>query len=470
MIWTILFLGLSLRLISLNQSLWLDEAINTLAVKNYSLFDLLTQYSRADFHPPGWFIILWFWTKVFGYSEVAVRMPSVIFGTLTIWFVYLIAKKLVSKKLGLLAALIIAVNPLHIYYSQEARMYSLATLAVLANILLLIKLIKVEKLNLIFLIGSNLFVLASDYIAYFIFPAQLIFLFILQKGEIIKKWFIALAIAVLLGVWWIPIFLGQLNVGSIASANLPTWKFVAGSFDFKTIPLTFVKFIIGRISLADKVVYALVLLPLLSLFGYLLWKGIKSIGGFPRKLLIAWLTIPLLVATTVSLVVPVYNYFRVLFVLPPFIILVGMGILSFKQRIKYFFAVAVIAVELFSTAVYLFNPTYQREDWRGLVNFFKAQTSSSIILFESSGTLPSFDYYAKDLLNAKGALRDFPANSENDVIDLSDLGKDVYLVDYLVEISDAQRLVAKKLTTLGYNQTDIKNFNGVGFIYHYVKE
>lgn len=469
MIWVILALGLILRLISLNQSLWLDEAINTLAVKNYSLLDLITQYAKADFHPPGWFIILWFWGKLFGYSEIAVRLPSVIFGVITIYITYLIGKKLVSRNLGLIAALLTSVNPLHIYYSQEARMYVLATLAVSVNILLLLKLIKGNKLNLIFLILSNVAVLASDYIAYFIFPAQLVFLIILKEGEIIKKWVMALAGAVVLGIWWLPTFLGQLNVGLVASANLPTWKFVAGAFDFKTLPLTFVKFIIGRISLADKIIYGAVLLPVCSLFAFLLWKGIKSLNNFPQKLLIILIIVPLLIATAISFVVPVYSYFRVLYVLPLFLILVSLGIFSMK-RLKYIFLGAVILIELFCTLVYLLNPIYQREDWKGLVDFLRDKPA--LVLFESSGTLPPFDYYAKGSLNAKGALRDFPAKNESAVSDLGALLKDskeAYLVDYLVEISDPNRLVGKKLSKLNYKQADIKNFNGVGFVYHYVK-
>jgi len=464
MIWLILLLGFILRLISLNQSLWLDEAINTLAVKNYSLVDLVTQYARADFHPPGWFILLWFWTKRFGYSEIAVRIPPVIFGLLTIWTTYLIGKKLVSKRVGMVAALLISINPLHIYYSQEARMYALATLAVTVNILLLLKLVKGEKLNLIFLILGNIFVLLSDYIAYFIFPAQLVFL-LFYKKEFLKKWFIALFWAFLLGVWWLPTFLGQLDVGSSASANLPTWKFVVGAFDFKTLPLTFVKFIIGRISLVDKTLYAVILIPVCSLFAFLLYRGVKSINDFPKKLLIIWLIIPPLLATAISFALPVYNYFRVLFVLPAFIILVSLGILSFRKWQKLFL-ISIVLIELFCSMVYLTNPSYQREDWKEMVNFLRDK--QALVLFESSGTLPPFDYYAKGELNAKGALKDFPAKSPDEVIDLDNSG-DVYLVNYLVEISDQNRLVAKKLTELGYKQVDIKNFTGVGFVYHYVK-
>jgi len=472
LIWLIILFGLALRVISLDQSLWLDEAINTLAVKNYSFFDLITQYARADFHPPGWFIILWFWTRVFGYSEIAVRVPSVIFGILTVYITYLIGRKLVSIHLGLISALLLAINPLHIYYSQEARMYALATLAVAMNILLFIKILKGERLHLILLILSNIFVLASDYIAYFIFPAQLIFLIILQKREVLKRWGMAFILAIASGIWWLPTFLGQLDVGSVASANLPAWKFIVGGFDFKTLPLTFVKFIIGRISLADKIIYAAVLLPVCSLFIFLLFRAVKYLDNFNRKLLIIWVIVPLLIATVISTFIPVYNYFRVLFVLPSFVILIASGLLSFKGKVRYVFLIIVVLIEFFCSFIYLLNPVFQREDWKGVVSFLNKE-QQSIILFESSGTLPSFDYYAQNNLNAKGALKDFPAKDESAVSGLENLledTKDIYLVDYLVQISDPNRLVAKKLVNLGYEQVDVKNFSGVGFVYHYIKD
>lgn len=469
MIWIVLVTGLLLRVTSLNQSLWLDEGINVMAAKNFSFFGMITKYAVADFHPPAWFAILWSWGKVFGYSEIAVRLPSVLFGVLTIYITYLIGKKLVSQNLGLMAALLLSVNPLHIYYSQEARMYAGAAFAVAINVYLLTKIIKGEKLSLVPLILSDIFILMFDYIAYFIFPAQLIFL-LLTKKEVVKKWVMAFVASLLLSIWWLPIFLSQLDTGAAASSNLPTWKFVVGGFDLKTLPTTFVKIIIGRISLTDKLLYAVLLLPISSLFAFLLWRGIKSLSSFPRNLLIAWVIIPPVIAVIASLLIPVYSYFRVLFIIPGFVILTANGILSFKDKLRYGFLVTVILIEVFCASVYLLNPSFQREDWRGLVNFLKSQ-KSSIILFESSGTLPPFDYYAKESLNAKGALKDFPAKDENSVSDLGDLVKsyrEVYLVDYLVQISDPNRLVAKKLMDLGYKQADVKDFHGVGFVYHYV--
>ncbi len=470
MIWLILSLGITLRLISLNQSLRLDEAINVMAAKSYSFYGMITQYAVADFHPPGWFIILWNFGKIFGYSEIVVRLPAVIFGVVTLYFTYLIGKKLISKNLGLLSALLLSVNPLHIYYSQDARMYALATMAVSINIFLLIKLIKGEKLNPILLILSNIGVLSADYISYFIFPAQFALILILKRGEIFKKWLTALLLAVALGIWWVPVFLNQLDVGAVASANLPTWKFVVGGFDFKALPLTFVKFIIGRISLADKFIYGLILLPICSLFAVLLLRAIRASDNLSKKLLLMWIAIPIFLGIITSLFIPVYSYFRLLPVLPGFLVLTSFGILSFKGKLRYLFLIMVILIQLVSSLIYLTNPVFQREDWRGVVKFLT--NKRAMILFESSGTLPPFDYYAGNTLNAKGALKNFPANSEDEIVDLADLLKDyqeVYLVDYLVQISDPQRLVAKKLGDLDYKQTDIQNFNGVGFIYHYVK-
>lgn len=469
MIWGILSLGLILRLISLNQSLWLDEAINVMAAKSYSFLGILTEYAKADFHPPLYFAIIWIWTKLFGFSEIIVRLPSVIFGLLTIWLVYLTGRKVYSKKLGILAAFLLALNPLHIYYSQEARMYSLATLAVGLNFLLFIKLIKNEKVNFIFIIFSDLLILMSDYVAYLVFPAQLLFILLLKKNYLLKKWSISLLIALIVSSFWIPVFLNQINIGYRVSSDIPLWKITVGSFDVKNIVLTYIKFIIGRISYPDKLIYAGMLMPICLLSGYFLLRGIGFISVFNRKLLLTWLIIPTLLASLISLLVPIYSYFRLLFLLPAFLILISFGILSLKKY-QNIFLMVFIFIEIFATLTYLVNPVFQREDWRGLVTFLKSKQNMNI-LFESSGSFLPFDYYANNQITGIGALKNFPAGNLGDIKDLEfELNKkDVYLVDYLVGISDPSRLVKKSLLSLGYQQVSVYNFNGVGFVYYFKK-
>lgn len=472
MIWLVLLIGFILRLISLNQSLWLDEAINVLGAKNNSFLGMVTNYARFDFHPPGYFAILWLWSKTFGFSEVSVRMPSVIFGVATIFFVYLIGWKLHSRVLGLIAALLVSVNPLNIYYSQEARMYIFAATAVSLNFLLFVKLLKNEGPNKIFLFLSNLLVLLSDYLTYLIFPAQFTVLLSLKKLQVFKTWFISLIFAILAFSWWVPIFLAQVNIGLITSQNIPGWKMVVGDFGIKSLFLTYVKFIIGRISYPDNMIYVLFFLPVGLLFLFLIWQAIVSSNKLHRTILLSWIGLPIISAWLISILVPIYSYFRMIFTLPPFVLLISVGILKFQSRVKYLLLIFVVAAELVFSFFYLFNPTFHREDWRSLVNFLKANQVNSKILFESNGSFAPFDYYADGMVNGIGALRNFPAKSQSDLIDLESRLEGVmnlYLVDYLVEISDPQRLISKKLTELGYKKLDIKNFNGLGFVYQYTK-
>jgi len=78
MIYIIIAISLVLRLVNLNQSLWLDEAVQAITAKGpfLGIFEEL----RGDFHPPLYHILLWGWVRIFGASEVSLRMPSVIFG------------------------------------------------------------------------------------------------------------------------------------------------------------------------------------------------------------------------------------------------------------------------------------------------------------------------------------------------------------------------------------------------------
>ncbi|MBI4036754.1 glycosyltransferase family 39 protein [Candidatus Daviesbacteria bacterium] len=464
----ILFIATVIRFINLNQSLWLDEAINIQAAKQLSLLDLVTKYAVADFHPPGYLIILWSWIRVLDSSEIWVRVPSVVFGILTIFVIYRLVKKLISNNVALLAALLLAINPLHIYYSQEARMYAFAAFAVCLNVLFFIGLLRGEKYSFIGFSLSSLLVLSADYLAMLIFPAQLIYLF-MNRLKNFREWFGGILIGLLPLIWWFPIFLDQIKGGISTAEKVPGWREVVGSSGLKSIILTYIKFIIGRISIDNDFIYALVFLPIGLLFAALLFLGFKSSWKEEKRFLIIWAVVSITFAWAISLFVPVFNYFRMLFVLPPFLILVSLGVSGIKGRLKYLTITLVFLVELVSYLVYLGNPVFQREDWRGAVSFLKMQGNSQIFL-ESNSSFAPLEYYAHGNLIGTGALKKFPANSTEDLIDLEHVLADhppVFLLDYLVEISDPNRLVDRRLTEIGYVKTNSYNFNGVGLIYEY---
>lgn len=122
---TIMLLGAALRFYGLGfQSLWADE----LASWDFSQRDTVGRVIRGDTQPPLYFLILHLWQWIFGDSEWALRLPSALAGWLCIPAIYLLGKRLYSEREGLMAALFVAVLWAPIYYSQEARPYSMLIL------------------------------------------------------------------------------------------------------------------------------------------------------------------------------------------------------------------------------------------------------------------------------------------------------------------------------------------------------
>ncbi len=109
------------------QSLWLDEAISFREASG-SLPEVIAATLNENF-PPLHNVILWASMAVLGDAEWALRLPSVLMGMATVGLVYLIGVQLESRRVGLLAALFLAVSPFHIWYAQEARMYALLAFA-----------------------------------------------------------------------------------------------------------------------------------------------------------------------------------------------------------------------------------------------------------------------------------------------------------------------------------------------------
>jgi mannosyltransferase len=127
----ILLIAAFLRFYRLDSSsLWSDEG-NTWALLDRS-FAQIAQSAAADIHPPGYYWLLKLWSSGFGASAWGMRSFSAVAGILLVYVTYRLGRHLAVGQafsgVALVAALLAAVNPLQIYYSQEARMYLLLTL------------------------------------------------------------------------------------------------------------------------------------------------------------------------------------------------------------------------------------------------------------------------------------------------------------------------------------------------------
>ena len=120
----ILLLAFGLRLYRLGaESLWYDETVSVyLASKS---IPALVAHTAGDIHPPGYYLLLHAWTRLAGNSDFSTGFFSLIFGVLLVPLAYRLAARVFDKKVGLLAALLVACSPFHLWYSQEVRMYTL---------------------------------------------------------------------------------------------------------------------------------------------------------------------------------------------------------------------------------------------------------------------------------------------------------------------------------------------------------
>jgi uncharacterized membrane protein len=119
----ILLIALALRVHDLGgESIWIDEGFSV-RVARLPIPELL-QATRHDIHPPLYYLFLHGWIGLFGSTEVAVRSLSVVWGVLGVWMIGRLGKRLFGTEAGLIAALLLAVSPFHVHYSQEARAYA----------------------------------------------------------------------------------------------------------------------------------------------------------------------------------------------------------------------------------------------------------------------------------------------------------------------------------------------------------
>jgi len=87
-----------------------------------------------DYHPPLYYAILHIWIAIFGYSEVAVRLPSVLFGIVSVWLAWDVGRRLLGPAAGLAGAFGVALIPVHLLQGQDARMYTLLTAVALLSV------------------------------------------------------------------------------------------------------------------------------------------------------------------------------------------------------------------------------------------------------------------------------------------------------------------------------------------------
>lgn len=432
----ILGLALVLRLILINQSLWLDEAIQALALRGQ--MGPLLSYALADFQPPLYHGLGWLWTQLFGYSEIALRGPSLLAGIGTVYFTSKIGHFLGGKKLEWLAGLLAATNPLLIYYSQEGRTYSLTTFFVTAAMYYFIVLLKksTNKHNIVLYTLFSIFFLWTSYLTWFLHLA--LFLYTLKEKR--RDLLIPQIIAGLTLFFWLPSLISSLGIGLATVSSSPAWGQVVGGISLKALALTWVKFLIGRISFDPSWLYGVIVLTLTVLHLMILRRlSFKQIS----PTLFIWLSSIIIIAL-VSLVIPVYSYTRLLFVLPSYLLILALGLNQLKSSWTW----GVIAGQLFALVVFWVSPTFHREAWRSVVDDNGKTATYALPSRNQNAPLLYYGVADAQILEPK------------DAPTLPSASKIVYL-KYVENIFDITGIGASRLLQAGYQLEAQKVYPGL---------
>lgn len=429
----ILALAFVLRICFINQSLWLDESIEALALMG-RMGPLLT-YALADFQPPLYHLIGSVFTQLFGFSEIALRIPSLLSGLFTVYFVAKIGESVGSKKTGIIAGILAATSPLLIYYSVEGRTYAMTTFFVTASFYYFLQLLKQKnpKLSILYTLFTTLFIWTS-YLSWFALLSQGLYVLWRKRYDILTLQIIA----ALTLFAWLPSFITSVGIGQSTMMNSPAWGNVVGGLSWKSLPLTWVKFVIGRISFDSRLIYGFVVLVIAMLH----LSALKQIDRAKHSLLLVWLTIPVVLGLITASVLPVYSYFRVLFVLPAYLVLLAIGLGQSKYRSL---TGIVIAMQLLAIGYFWVSPRYHREDWRSLT---RDLPPGAVVAMPSRAQNAPLLYYglATPIIE--------PSHDEF-------AGSPIYYVRYAEDLFDVGRKGQANLRESGYTITSQRTYPGI---------
>jgi mannosyltransferase len=326
----ILILGSFLRFYNLGEkSLWSDEIASVRDSQS-----LGTALNAG--HPPLFFIVLNIF-RYFGNEEFLLRLPSAIFGILTILLIYEIGKSFFGSKEGLIAAFLLSISLFHIDYSQQARMYTIFAFFSMLSLIFLYKFLKDKKRK--FLLGfivSTVLSLYTHYFAIIVVLAEIVISIVFLITQKLKSketplltgnFYMLIVSFILIPLLYAPwisrrfqLITGSATTGVGVGGTLGVYFTGAPPEPIFYITLFSDFGVGGGIALA--------------IFLFFFISGIiTSVRDTKGIFLLLWIVLPIaaVTATTFLLSTPVIgmNYMRyIIFVLPIYLLLVAKGIVG----------------------------------------------------------------------------------------------------------------------------------------------
>ncbi len=386
------------------QSLSNDELSSWRQSSHENLSDVIQKGVRPDVHPPGFQIMLYFVERIFGDSAPALRFPSVIFGILSVVAIYLIGLRLFSKGEALISAALLAVLRFPVFYSQDARSYSMMLLFTLVSSYFLISVIeelredcKAHIPTAIKYIASATVLAYSHYFGLYMVVLQGVFtaaLFILKPRKLIHV--LALfGITALMYVPWLPVLREHLSSG-------PIWIMPPARSFIRELHM-YLQFICNKSRIMKTGFVTICVLLLIHMYSDIIHeptkKNIKNILLSKETVLFLWLIVPFAGAYILSKVsTPVLTERNMIIILPAACLLIGRSLM--RIPVKHYIRGIIVSAGILYLIYYLIVPLqyYKRPvkcQFREAVRFVlnSEHIDDSALIVANSNYAEYFDYY-----------------------------------------------------------------------------
>ena len=380
-------LALVLRVMALGRKgLWQDEVFSVIFARpsNAEFWSVL---KSAEMNMALYYLALREWMKYFT-SDAGVRTLSVIPGVLSIPVMYAVGARLYSRRVGLWAAGLLAVNACAVVYSQEARGYSLLVLFVALSCWAFLRVIeRPSLLNCVMYVLFGICAFYSHFYAVFMIFAHACALGLLPTNKVPWK---------SLGASWLLIAVASipgLRVMLLSHGSNLWWLPRPGPLEiYRT--LTFLAAENGKAAGAVLAILFLIPIGVALRDGWWLWraKG-KSVESFRAGFAATGLLAPLLATMALSLWRPMFFHRFLIVCLVPFLLLAAAGLEQMRSR-RTRQAVA-IGILILSSVATVMSYRKVREDWRGAAAFFNG--SSDPVIFYLKDAAGPFAYYRERL-------------------------------------------------------------------------
>lgn len=372
------------------KSFWLDEG-SSITMARLDWFNFVRILWRREMNMVLYYLLLRGWLHL-GDSVAWIRGLSVVFAVVAIPAIFLLGRKMLGTRFGLVSALLLSVNAFQVRYAQEARTYSLLVLLlIIANYFFISAIDSGRRRDWNWYIVASSLSIYAHFFAVLVVVAHWVALRVMvQTGVIDASTEIRAQFrraARLVALWTAPIwiFIATTGAGPIAWIPRPGLGDIIG----------LLKKLSGNVDTMQMILYAVCVF--VGLMAGIISIRRKATDGPIYIVLACWLFVPLIIVLLVSLARPVFAPRYLMISLPAWIMLAAAGITASRSRLIAGMLTAVVAVFCLGgvQAYYKADFDIGRNDVRSATAYIleHAKSGDGVVFYSLSTRFP-YDYYA----------------------------------------------------------------------------